>query len=74
MLRKTLRIAQELGKLNTVPRVRMLQLAPPRAGFFEKAQFERVASALPPDLGLVAKIGYTLGWRLSSEVLTLTCR
>ncbi len=74
VLRKTLRVAQELGKLNTVPRVRMLRPAPPRAGFFEKAQFERVASALPPDLGLVARIGYTLGWRLSSEVLTLTCR
>jgi integrase len=74
VLRKTLRVAQELGKLATVPKIRMLRPAPPRAGFFEEAQFERVASALPPDLSLVARIGYTLGWRLSSEVLTLTRR
>jgi integrase len=74
VLRKTLRVAQELGKLNTVPRVWMLRPAPPRAGFFEKAQFERVVSVLPPDLGLVVRIGYTPGWGLSSEVFTLTCR
>lgn len=47
---------------------------PPRAGFFETDQFERVANALPSDLALVARIGYTLGWRLSSEVLALTRR
>jgi site-specific recombinase XerD len=72
VLRKTLRVAQELGKLAVVPRVRMLRPAPPRAGFLEEVQFERVVRALPPDLALVARIGYTLGWRLSSEVLTLT--
>jgi integrase len=74
VLRKTLRVAQELGKLDVVPRIRMLRPAPPRAGFFEEAQFERVAKALPRDLALVARVGYVLGWRLSSEVLTLTRR
>jgi integrase len=74
VLRKTLRVAQELGKLDVVPRVRMLRPAPPRAGFFEADQFEQVTDALPPDLALVARVGYVLGWRLSSEVLTLTRR
>jgi integrase len=74
VLRKTLRVAQELGKLDVTPRVRMLRAAPPRAGFFEADQFERVCKALPDDLALVVRIGYTLGWRLSSEVLTLTRR
>jgi integrase len=74
VLRKAFRVAHELGKLAMVPRVRMLKPAPPRAGFFEAEQFERVASGLPPDLTLVVRIGYTLGWRLSSEVLTLTKR
>jgi hypothetical protein len=67
-------VAQELGKLDVVPRIRMLRPTPPRAGFFEANQFERAAIALPSDLALVARIGYTLGWRLSSEVLPLTRR
>lgn len=54
VLRKLLRVAQELAMLDVVPRIRMLRPAPPRAGFFEEAQFERVVSALPLDLALVA--------------------
>jgi len=72
VLRKTQRVAQELGKLDVVPRIRMSRPASPRAGFFEADSFELVADALPPDLALVARVGYVLGWRLSSEVLTLT--
>jgi hypothetical protein len=48
VLRKTLRVAQELGKLNTVPRVRMLRPAPPRAGFFEKAPIRAGSKCLAP--------------------------
>jgi hypothetical protein len=61
VLRKALRVAQELGKLTTVPRVRILKPASPRAGFFEADQFDRVARALPADLALVVRIGYALG-------------
>jgi len=74
VLRKTQRVAQELGKLDVVPRIRMSRPASPRAGFFEADSFELVADALPPDLALVARVGYVLGWRLSSEVLTLSRR
>lgn len=71
VLRKTLGVSHELGKLAMVRKIRMLRPAPPRAGFFEADQFERVCQALPEDLALVARIGYTLGWRLKSEVLML---
>jgi integrase len=73
-LKKALRHARELGKLHRLPRIRMLRPAPPRSGFFEAQQFEAVARALPVDLALVVRIGYVYGWRIDSEVLTLTYR
>ena len=71
-LRRALRLAQELGHLASVPTIRTLRPAPPRSGFFESREFEAVAQELPPDLALVARIGYTYGWRLTDEVLSLT--
>jgi integrase len=71
-LRRALRLAHEHGKLAHVPRVRLLRPATPRSGFFEPEMFEAVCQALPVDLQLVARIGYTYGWRINSEVLTLT--
>jgi integrase len=71
-LRRALRLAQELGHLASVPTIRSLRPAPPRSGFFEPGEFEAVAQELPPDLALVARIGYTYGWRLTDEVLPLT--
>jgi integrase/recombinase XerD len=71
-LRRALRLPVEYGKLDRVPTIRMLRPAPPRSGFFEPGQFERVCAALPGDLALIARIGYTFGWRLKSEVQTLT--
>lgn len=50
----------------------MLRPAAPRQGFFEAHQYEMVCKVLPDDLALVARIGYVYGWRVSSEVLTLT--
>jgi integrase len=71
-LRRALRLAHEHGKLEKIPLIRMLRPAAPRSGFFEREQFERVTRALPDDLALVARIGYTFGWRIHSEVLTAT--
>jgi hypothetical protein len=70
-LRRALRLAHEHGKLEKVPTIRMLRPAAPRAGFFEREQFEAVAQALPSDLALVVRVAHTYGWRLRSEVLTL---
>jgi hypothetical protein len=71
-LRRALRLAREHKKLEDVPVIRMLRPAEPRTGFFQREQFEAVARALPDDLALVIRVGYVYGWRLSSEVLTLT--
>src|SRR2546427_11188404 len=71
-LRKALRLAQEYGKLATGPRIQMLRPAAPRQGFFERDQFEAVQAALPADLALVMTIAFLYGWRITSEVLTLT--
>jgi hypothetical protein len=73
-LRKALKVAQEHGKLGKVPAIKMLKPAAPREGFFERAQFEAVCRALPDALWVVVRIGYLYGWRLKSEVLTLTRR
>jgi integrase len=70
-LRRALRLAHEYGKLEKLPVIRMLKPAAPRSGFFEPEQFQAVSAALPVDLALVALIGYTYGWRVRSEVLTL---
>jgi integrase len=71
-LGRALRLAQEYGKLATVPRIRMLKPAAPRSGFFEREEFEAVCRHLPLDLVLVVRISHTYGWRVNSEVLTLT--
>jgi integrase len=73
-LKRALRLAHENGKLAKVPAIRMLKPNTPRSGFFEPEQFKAVSAALPADLTLVALIGYTYGWRLCCEVLTLTRR
>jgi integrase len=71
-LRRAMRLAHEYGKLDAVPRIRMLRPAAPRSGFFERDEFEAVCRHLPPDLQVVARIAYTYGWRITSEVPPLT--
>jgi integrase len=70
-LRKALRLAYEREELARLPIIRTLRPDAPRAGFFEPWEFEAVAAQLPPDLELVARLAYTLGWRIDSELLPL---
>jgi integrase len=71
-LRKALRLAHENSKLVTAPRIQMLKANAPRSGFFEREDFEAVIRSLPVDIALALRIGYVYGWRVKSEVLTLT--
>jgi len=73
LLGKALRLAHERGQLLRPPRIHLLQEAAPRAGFFERPDFERVRRqfAKRPDLQLAVTIAYTYGWRMQSEVLPL---
>ncbi len=73
LLGKALRLAHERGQLFRIPRIHLLQEAAPRAGFFEREDFERVRRQLTsrPDLQTAVTVMYTYGWRVS-EVLGLT--
>lgn len=72
VLVKMLRLAAENRKLMRLPVIRKLKEAAPRAGFLDRPAFEAVRKALPSDLAVAATIAYELGWRMQSEVLTLT--
>jgi integrase len=71
-LHKALKVAQEIDKLAAGPTIRTLKPAAPRSGFLERHEVEAICSYLPDELQLVVMVGYTFGWRVKSEVLTLT--
>jgi len=73
ILGKALRLAEERKKLLRVPRIHLLKESSPRAGFFERADFERVRRHLGkrPDLQLAINLAYTYGWRMQSEIMPL---
>ena len=52
----------------------MLSEAAPRAGFFERDQYQAVVSHLPAELQPVVTFAYITGWRINSEVLPLEWR
>ncbi len=66
-----LRLGYERDKVAKLPVIHKLTEAPPRAGFFERADFEAVRRTLRPDLQLAVTIAHSYGWRMQSEVLTL---
>src|SRR5262245_40776346 len=70
VLSRMLRLGYKHGKVLRLPVIEKLAEAPPRAGFFEQAQFEAVRRHLPADLQVAAAIAYTFGWRTQSEILT----
>ncbi len=57
------RLALKQGRLATVPYIRHLLERNVREGFFERADFEAVASNLPPSLQDFARFGYLTGIR-----------
>lgn len=70
-LKRAFHLAVKQKRLSTAPTVELLAEAPPRQGFLEPADFERVARALPDDLADFARFGYGSGWR-KGEVQRLT--
>lgn len=73
VLGRMLRLAYEHGKLARLPVIRKLKEAPPREGFFERAQYEAVRRRLKPDLQAAVAIAYRYGWRVQ-EILGLERR
>lgn len=74
ILKRAFTLAIQAGKLLTRPHVPMLREAAPRAGFFEVEQFEAVRRRLPEEVRPAMTFAYITGWRVPSEVLTLTWR
>ncbi len=72
LLRKMLGLAVRNGKLARVPHVEKLTEAPTRSGFLEEDQFRAILRYLSPIYQAVAVFAYITGWRVDSEVLTLT--
>jgi len=72
MLIKMLRFAHEHKKLLQLPVIHKLKEAAPRKGFFEDHQFAAVLKRLPVDLQVAVMIAFVFGWRMQSEILTLT--
>lgn len=54
------------------PAIRMLKEAAPRAGFFEQTEYEALLAKLPDYLRPPITFAYWTGWRIYSEILTLT--
>ncbi len=69
-LRRAFRLAHELHKVARMPRFRLLQPPPARAGFVEPNALAGILRALPRHVRPVVLTAATTGWRLSSEVLT----
>lgn len=59
-------------RLPRAPKIRKLAENNVRTGFFERDQFERVRDSLPECYRGVVTFAYITGWRVRSEVLTLT--
>jgi integrase len=62
-LRRMLRIAHEDGKIETVPKIRLLKEPGPRKGFLERADFEALLKVLPTHLRPLIAFLYWTGVR-----------
>lgn len=73
ILRRAFRLAQRAGKA-ICPPFPTLSISNTRQGFFERPDFEAVRLALPFHLRPVVTFAYLTGWRIRTEVLSLTWR
>jgi integrase len=73
IVKRMFRLATQAGKLTQMPPyIPMLAENNARQGFFEDEQFRSVLKHLPEHLRPVIEFAYITGWRVISEVLTLT--
>ena len=59
-------------RLSRKPKIPSLKVENGRTGFFEQDQFKRLLRYLPHHVRPVIQFAYFTGWRIPSEVLTLT--
>jgi len=73
LLRRMFRLAVQDSRLRDVPHFPMLKESPPRKGFLEYNEFQRLRDALPEYLRTVVTAAYYTGMRLG-EILSLRWR
>jgi len=71
-LRRGFTLAVQAGRLLSRPHFPRLVLDNARQGFVSDSDFEALAAALPPAVRAPVQFAFLTGWRLASEVLTLT--
>ena len=71
-LRRAFRLAKRAGRVVGMPEFPSVTIHNARTGFFEEADFQAVHAALAEPLRPVVEFAYLTGWRIPSEVLTLT--
>jgi integrase len=71
-LRRLYSLAVRGEKIHRAPKIIALAEDNVRQGFFEREQFEAVRRHLPADLRPLVTVAYITGWRVPSELLTLT--
>ena len=74
ILKRIFSLAIDSGRLASKPKITMLAEAPPRAGFFEREQYESVLAHLPEEIRPVITFAYITGWRIADEILPLEWR
>jgi integrase len=72
LLSKALNLAVEDMRLPRKPKIPSIKVDNARKGFFEEDQLKRLLDKLPTYLKPVIQFAYFTGWRIPSEVLTLT--
>ena len=68
LLRRMLRIAHEDGKLQAVPKIRLLKANPARKGFVTEQQFRKLLGYLPAHLKPLVTFLYYTGVRLGEAL------
>jgi len=71
-LKRAYTLAMESERLHRRPPIKMLAERNVRQGFFERDAFEAVRRRLLEPLRPVVTFAYVTGWRVPSEVLTMT--
>ncbi len=74
LLKRTLNLARNDGKLASVPKIELLREDNARRGFFDREQVASVCRHLPAEIAAVVQFAFATGWRIASEVLPLEWR
>jgi integrase len=72
LLKRAYTLGIDGGKITRRPKVRMLEENNVRRGFFERSDLETLLPHLPEWLRPAISFAFATGWRLPSEILTLT--